>query len=361
MRLPLALLALALLSACSEAPPPSAPPRAVLVQSAPSEAVETTRVYAGDVRARHESDLAFRVGGKLVERRVDAGSRVRAGEVLMRIDPQDVELAAAAARAQRAAAEADLALAVAELRRGAELREAGFISESALDARRTAKEAAEARLRQARAQAAAAANQAEYSTLRADHDGIVLEIGAEVGQVLAAGQPALRLARHGEREVQIHVPESRIREVSPGQAAMVRPWSDARQGFAATVREVAPAADPATRTYAVRVRVADAADALPLGATAHVVFPSRTNSERLLPLTAVTAIDGRSVVWVVDAQSRVTPVEVEVRGLREDGVLVGAGLDPGARIVIAGVHRLVPGETVRAVTDRAPVALDLSR
>ena len=353
---------LAALAGCSEAPPADKPPRAVLVQTvsdAPDAA--TLNVYTGEVRARFETDLAFRIGGKIVERRVDVGERVRGGQVLARLDPQDVRLAVNAAAARVAAAEADLAFARTELERSESLRARNFISGSALDSRRTAVQAAEARLREARAEAATAGNQAEYAALSAGHDGVVVAAPAEAGEVVAAGQAVLRVARLDEREVLIHVPESRIAALAVGDRALVRLWSAPRREYAGSVREIAPAADPATRSYAVRIGVADADEALSLGATATVAFASPSDAQAVLPLPALTRIDGAEVVWVVDEASQVQPLRVEAGEFRENGVVIRSGLPAGARVVVAGVHRLVEGETVRPVDEAGPVMLDAAR
>jgi len=355
--LPLAVV----LAACSGPPPAEKPPRTVLVHAVAPHSATSLQVYTGEVRARHETDLAFRIGGKLVERSVDVGARVVPGQVLARLDPQDVRLAANAAAAQVAAAEADVALARAEFVRSEDLRARNFLSASALDARRTALDAAKARLRQARAQAASAGNQAQYATLAADGAGIVTATPAEGGQVVSAGQPVVRLARTDEREVLIHVPESRIREIAVGAAAVVHPWAEPARRYAAQVREIAPAADAMTRSYALRVSVAAGDEALPLGATASVAFAAPLDAQAVLPLPAVTRIDGKPVVWVVDARSQVHPQPVETGPYRDDGVVIRAGLAPGTRVVVAGVHRLVAGETVRVADAAAPVALDIAR
>lgn len=356
------LASAALLAACSAPSTEVPPPPAVMVRSiATPRAVTGAQVYTGEVRPRIETDLGFRVGGKILQRPVDVGARVRRGELLAVLDPQDARLAAGAAAAGQAAAAADLALAQAEFKRASELRERNFISVSALDARRTALQAAEARLRQARAQAATALNQTDYTRLLADADGVVTSVAAEPGQVVAAGQPVLRVARPGEREVLIHVPESRVRDFAPGAAAVVRSWMAPERTYPARVREVAPAADSATRTYALRISVPGADDALPLGATASVAFVAAEADGVLLPLPAVTKIGNRARVWVVDAQDAVQPIVVDVGAWREDGAVVRGGLPPDARVVVAGVHKLVEGTTVRPVEEGAPVSLDVKR
>lgn len=359
--LAMALMAM-VLAACSEPQVLEQVPRAVLVRSlASDEMVAQANVYVGEVQARFESDLAFRIGGKLIERHVDTGAQVQRGQVLARLDPRDVELAASAAQAQLAAAVADLALARAELKRSEDLHDSGFISASALDVRRTAVQANEARMHQARAQAAAAGNQADYAVLRSDRDGVVVAALVDAGQVIAAGQAVLRIAQLHEREIVIHVPESRVRAYSNGQVATVRPWAVEDKEYPALVREIAPAADTATRSYAVRVSVPAADDGLPLGATASVVFASTQAPQIVLPMAAVTAIDGEATVWVVDAASRVQPLKVSMGMMRENGVVILSGLPVEARVVVAGVHQLIAGELVRPVAAAAPVALDVKR
>lgn len=348
-------------AACARAPEPEATPRAVLVRSVGHGVEGAAAVLTGEVRARHEAELAFRVGGKLLERRVDLGAAVARGDLLGRIDPQDVELAAAAARAAVAAAESDLTLARVEYDRARSLRDRNFISGSALDSRAATRQAAEARLAQARAQAASAGNQAAYASLRADADGVVTAVLAEPGQVLAAGQGVLRVARQGEREVLIFVPESRVRQMTVGAPVEVRPWAEAGRRYPGRVREVAAAADATTRTYALRVSVPGADEALPLGATAAVLFPGDGAGQTLLPLPAVTRQGDSASVWVVDGEGVAHPRPVEVAAFREDGVLVKGGLEPGERVVVAGVHTLAPGQTVRAMDEAAPVALDVKR
>jgi membrane fusion protein, multidrug efflux system len=348
-------------AACTKAPEPAAPPRAVLVTTVGQAKVGSMALLSGEVRARHEVDLAFQVGGKLVERRVDAGASVKKGQVLGRIDPQDVNQAAAAARAAVTAAESDLSWARVELERARELRARNFVSASVLDERTAGFKAAEARLTQARAQAGVAGNQATYATLLADAGGIVTSVLAEPGQVVGAGQAVLRVAHQGEREILVFLPESRRRELAVGNPAEIRPWAASDRSYLGRVREVAPAADAATRTYAVRVSVPTADEALPLGATAVVLFAGTSSGEFLLPLPAVSRQGNATSVWVVNDEGVVQPRPVDVAGYREDGVLVRGGLTPADRVVVAGVHTLVPGQKVRPVDQSAPVALDVKR
>ncbi|WP_374603414.1 efflux RND transporter periplasmic adaptor subunit [Niveibacterium sp.] len=349
------------LAACSHEAPPQPAPRAAVVRTVGLGDTAQLAVYAGEVRARHEIDLAFRVGGKVLERNVTLGSRVKKGDLLARIDPQDVELNAEAAKAQVVAASADLALAKAEFDRSKALSDQHFISGSVLDQKRAALLAAQARLQQARAQADVASNQSGYSRLVADRDGAITATPVEAGQVVAAGQTVLRIAASNEREVLIYVPEQRIAGIKTGTPVGVRPWAAQDQVFEGAVREVAAAADTTTRTYAVRISVPRADDKLALGATAAVAFPTQQKSSIVLPHGALIQKSGAPSVWVVSADGTLQPRSVKVGAWREDGALIESGLANGDRVVVVGAHRLAAGDKVKPVPDNTPVALDSQR
>lgn len=339
------------LAACSRPAPPPEPPRAVLAQVVSAGAAGTRDVYSGEVRARHEADLGFRVPGKLVARLVDAGARVKRGQALARLDPQDAKLAEQSARAQLAQAESDHTLARAELDRHADLLAKKFISASAFDAKQAAYNAAIARFDQARAQAALSANQSAYTTLAADADGVVVTVAADPGQVLAAGQPVLRLAHDGEKEVVINAPEGQVARFRPGDAVAISLWAEPGKPFRGRVREVAGGADPATRTYAVRVTAIDAPAATQLGMTANVAFPPGAQPALVvLPLGALAKQGEQPVVWTVDAATKqVRARPVKLGPYREDGVAIAEGLAGGELVVVAGAHKLRAGETVRVL------------
>ena len=347
-----AILAALVLAACGNGKVAPEPVRPVLTQTIVPGAASTRDVYAGEVRARHESDVAFRVGGKLVARPVDAGARVTRGQLLARLDPEDAQLAASAAAAQLASAESEASLARAEAERHADLLAKGFISQSAFDVKQNAANAARARLEQARSQAAISTNQAQYTTLVADADGVVVSVAAEPGQVLAPGQPVLRLAQAGEKEVVVNAPESQLARFRPGNAVAITLWSESGRIFAGRIREIAGGADPVTRTYAARVSILNPPPEAQLGMTANVVFASGSDASLvLLPMSAL-ARDGKddAAVWVVDPKtSQVKLRRVTVGQFREDGVTITAGLHPGDIVVTAGVHKLRENQVVRHV------------
>ncbi|PLK49152.1 efflux RND transporter periplasmic adaptor subunit [Uliginosibacterium sp. TH139] len=365
MRSTIFLIASALtLSACHKAPPPQAAPQAAVVIRAGSAAGVNTLAYAGEVRSRYEADLAFRVAGKLLERRVNLGDTVRKGQVLARLDPADLGLSAKSAEAQLAAAEADLALAKADYERAQHLFAQKFLSVSAVDARRSQFDAAQARRQQALAAREVAQNQLGYAQLVAERDGVITAAPIEVGQVLAAGQLVLRIADPAQREVLVWIPESRVAGLKPGQVAQVQAWSAPDKLYSGVLRELAASADASTRTYAARISVTAPDEHLGLGSTAAAGFvlpiPAGANIE--LPLAAVIRGDGgKGRVWIVDEQDQVQPREVEVAAWGDEKVRLTGGVKPGERVVTVGAHALSAGLKVRPVEQGAPVVLDVKR
>lgn len=294
-------------------------------------------VYSGEIRARHETDLAFRIGGKIVAREVEVGEAVKPGAILARLDPDDVKLRLAEAEAQYVPAEA-------EVKRYRDLRAKNFISQSALDAKESA-------FRAARAQFDLARNQDAYAVLRADRAGVVTMIAAEAGQVVAAGQPVMRVARLGELEVVISVSENRLKAFQSAKGVTVTLLSAPGKHYAGRVRELSPAADAATRTFTARISVPDADADVRLGMSASVQLGAGGENVFVVPQSALTRIDGKPTVWVVDAKAQtVAPRVVAVAEFgSNDRVAVTGGLRPGELVVTVGVHKLLPGQKVRPV------------
>lgn len=298
--------------------------------------------YTGVVRARIESDLGFRVGGKIVERLVDPGQRVRRGQALMRLDVTDLGLAASAAADRLRAAQAEATRAAAEEARLRRLVEAGAVSRSAYEAALAAAQSARANLSAASAGADEAANQRGYATLLADADGVVTDVLAQPGQVVSAGAPIVRLARAGAREAAVAVPEPQVATLPRVGHAILY---GSNRPLAARLREVAGAADPQTRTYDARFTLADAD--LPLGATVTVELPRMGASRLSVPLSALHDAGGGPGVWVVRS-GRVTLRRVQLAALGEETASIAPGaLSPGERIVALGAHLLREGQPVR--------------
>jgi RND family efflux transporter MFP subunit len=343
-------LAVALaLAGCAKAPVTEEPVRPVVAMQVQPGSGESRDVYSGDVRARYEADVAFRVGGKIVARLADAGSAVKKGQVLARLDAEDARLAAHASAGQLAAAESEFTHARAELARYQELLDKKFISASAFDAKQNAYNAAKGRLEQARSQSAISSNQASYTTLVADADGIVMSVSAEPGQVVASGQPVMKLARAGEKEIVVNAPESQLDRFKVGQPVGITLWSDPGKVIAGRIREIAGSADPVTRTYLVRVAALDAPADVRLGMSANVhLRTDAAQAQVLVPLTAIARTRDDPAVWIVDpATKQVQLRPVIVAQFREDGAAIASGLAPGEWVVTAGVHKLQPNQVVR--------------
>ncbi len=341
-------LALAALSACSKHPAAPEPVRAVKVIAVGEQALQSQALYAGELRARVETRLGFRVGGKLSERTVDVGQRVAAGQLLAAIDPQDYRLSAQAAQAQLAAAQTQREVALADHKRFESLQAQGFISGAELERRQASLQAAEAALVQARSQAQAQGNQLGYARLQATAAGVVTALEAEVGQVITAGQPVVRLAHDGPRDAVFHVPEQAIALFKVGLPMQAR-LPGQEQPLQGRVREVGASADPVTRTFAVKLALADS-ERLPLGATVHVQAPAQTGAAAqalLLPTTALHQDGQGTAVWVLDeASMTVRPQAVTLGPVQADRVAIATGLTAGQKVVVAGVHVLSPGQKV---------------
>lgn len=325
--------------------------RPAIVARPQPAAAESGTLYSGDVKARYESALGFRVGGKIRQRHVDVGAHVKAGDLIAELDPQDLHLQASSAKAALAAAEADLATAKSERARYEALRGKNFVSETQFDAVDNRLKAASARATEARAALNVAQNQAGYSELRADHDGVITTIVVDAGQVVAPGQSIATLARDGEREIEISVPESRIAEYRKEQPATIELWAEAGKHLSGILREIAPEADATTRTYRVRVALGDDAGSAKLGQTARVFFNgSDTQSAQVIPLAALYEHEGKPAVWVLDTKTRQVHIKpVTVGAYREQGVVLKDGLNGQDWIVAAGVHKLREGQSINPV------------
>ncbi len=358
--LPLALpVGLAfLLSACGheEGPQVSVRP-AMVVQPEPSaQAMES---FPGEVRARYEPELAFRIGGKVSRRLVEEGQRVKADQPLAELDPQDVRLQLEATRAQVTAAEANLSLVRAERDRYKTLMDRQMVSRSAYDNSENLYRSGEARLKQIKAEFNVSTNQASYAVLRAPQDGVVAKRAVEVGQVVAAGQTVFTLATDGEREVLISLPEQSFGRFKVGQAVTVELWTQPDQRFTGRIRELSPAADPKSRTFAARIAFTAGKVPAELGQSARVFIQTADVISLSVPLSAVTAENGATYVWVLGANNTLKKVPVRVGAFGEKTVPVLEGLNASDWVVAAGVHVLLEGQQVRPV-DRSNRVVNLA-
>lgn len=308
--------------------------------------------YSGEVRGRFESQLAFQVNGKIIRRNVDIGNTVKAGDILMQIDPIDVEQGANAAAAQLQAAESQFKLAKDNLDRFKALYDQKLMSQAEFDRYQNAYDSANALLRQAKAQNTRGANQLNYCNLYADGTGVVAGVNAETGQVVAAGQPVAVLVKGSEREIEINVPENRLADFNKIPQFKVTFWALPDTVIEGKLREVSPMADPLTRTYKARIRLLSPPASVKLGMTATV---SQTASNGLsaiyIPLSAIYQSENNPGVWII--RHRIAtwkPVQLGPFG-DGDQVQVLEGLQAGEIIVTAGVHKLREGEKVRTGDD----------
>jgi membrane fusion protein, multidrug efflux system len=357
----IALGVLLMVSACSKPATPPEPVRAVKVVKVAATGMEASTEYSGEVRARVESRLGFRVAGKLIKRQAEVGQRVKVGQVLAQIDPQDYKLAADAARAGVTAAATNRDLADADFKRFQALKDQNFISGAELERRQATLKAAQAQLEQAQVQLKSQGNQAGYATLVADVAGIITAVEAEQGQVVSAGTPVVRIAQDGPRDVVFNVPEDRVRQWTVGTEVSIRRWADTSQTTGQTtgrIREIAASADPITRTFPIKVSV-DAAQAPAIGSTVAVQPPSSMAGVQAikLPTSALFQQGQASYVWVLDSASmtvKSTPVQIATADGNQ--AVIAAGLTPGMLVVSAGVHVLSPDQKVTIFTEKTATA-----
>jgi membrane fusion protein, multidrug efflux system len=316
-----------------------------------------TLTYSGVVRPRIESAIGFRVAGKIVQRFVNVGDRVEANQVIARLDDTDLKLAENSAKAAVAAARSRRNVASDNLERGKTLLPKAIIAQAAYDTRRNEMDAAVAALDSAEAQLRQATNAVEYATLKADKAGIVTGVMGEPGQVVSAGQTIIMLAHAEETEIAVAVPEQDAGHLTIGQRAKITLWAGPPISLEGRIREIAGQADPASRTYTVRITVSGAPQIMRLGMTASVALEMDDEAAGVVvPLTALTESEGGPVVFVVDPLNEaVRKTPVSMGGIAEDGVKIVDGLHAGDVVVTAGVQFLRDGMLVRLPDERQHV------
>ncbi|OHC45938.1 MAG: efflux transporter periplasmic adaptor subunit [Pseudomonadales bacterium RIFCSPLOWO2_02_FULL_63_210] len=340
---------IALLAACGKGEPVEQSIRPAMVVQ-PQPATEMMDAYAGEVRARLEPELAFRIGGKVAKRLVEVGNHVRKDQPLAELDPQDVRLQLEAMRAQVAAAEANLQLVKAERDRYKTLLGRNLVSRSQYDNAENLYRSGMARLKQVKAEFEVASNQAGYAVLRASQDGVIARRMVEVGQVVAAGQSVFILAVDGEREVSISLPEQAYERLKVGQPVAVELWSQPDQRFPGQIREISPSADAQSRTFAARVAFSAGEVPAELGQSARVFIAHNGEVPLSVPLSALSAEKGQPYVWVVDPEdSRLKRTPVRIGAYADSSVPVLDGLQAQDWVVAAGVQVLREGQQVRPV------------
>ncbi|MCP3397475.1 MULTISPECIES: efflux RND transporter periplasmic adaptor subunit [unclassified Bradyrhizobium] len=346
----LALMAAAL-GGCNDTVAEKAePPRPVLVATAHYDSETPERSFVGTVRPRIESDLGFRVAGKVAKRLVEVGQTVEVGQPLATLDEVDLKLQAEQSVAEQTAATGVLAQAAAAEQRAKDLKAKGWTTDAQMDSSRAAADEARARLNRAERSVELTKNSLSYATLVADARGVVTATLIEPGQVVAAGQASIRVARFAEKEAVVAIPETLVGRAKSGVASVTL-WSEPDKKYAARLREIAPAADPATRTYLAKFSLPEADDKVALGMTATLTL-SDAATERVarLPLSALFNEGGKPSFYVVDDNGSVTLKPVVVKSYESNDVIITSGVDEGAKIVALGVQKLDPGQRVRIVS-----------
>lgn len=342
-----------LLTACSPKPAAQSAIRPALVERVQPAKDTRSASYTGEIHARYETRLSFRVGGKVVERLVAQGEQVKKGQVLARLDATDIRLTAEAAQSDLEASREQHAQARRQYKRARALLKDHSISQSLYDKRKAKLDITSAQLKRARKHLATQQNRLRYTKLRTDHAGTITRVRVESGQVVSAGQPVFDFARSGERELWVAVPESRIDTVSRGESVEITFWAVPEVRIQGRVRSVASDTDPRTATYQVRITLLDPPDSLRLGMSATAHFRDRVDGRVIrLPMTSLYHSGGKPAVWVVDeATGKVTLQPVSILRYAVDDAILAAdeGLQAGALVVTKGVTKLHPGERVKPI------------
>src|SRR5258707_1499099 len=348
-----AMLALAViaLTGCNDTVAQKATPgRPVLVATVHYEAETPERSFVSPIKPRTETDMGFRVPGKVANRLVEDGQPVDVGQPLAPLDEIDLKLQAEQAEAEFRAATGVLAQAAASEQRAKDLRAKGWTTDAQMDQSRAAADEARARLNRAERSVELTKNSLSYATLLADTRGVVTATLIDAGQVVASGQTAIRVARFAEKEAVVAIPETLVGRAKDGTASVTL-WSEPDKKYAAKLREIAPAADPATRTYLAKFSLPDAGETVSLGMTATLTLadPATTRVARL-PLSALFSQGGGPSLYIVDAKSDVALEPLTVKSYETNRVVISDGVDEGAKVVALGVQKLDPAQKVRVVS-----------
>jgi RND family efflux transporter MFP subunit len=346
----LAMLAVSLAGCNDQVAQKATPGRPVLVATVHYEAESPSRSFVGTIKPRIETDMGFRVPGKVAKRLVEVGQTVDVGQPLATLDEVDLKLQAEQAEAELNAATGVLAQAAAAEQRAKDLRAKGWATDAALDSAKAAGDEARARLNRAERSVELTKNSLSYATLEADTRGVVTATLIEPGQVVASGQTAIRVARFGEKEAVVAIPETLLGRAKEGKAT-VSLWSEPNKTYAAKLREVAPSADPATRTYLAKFSLPDADDRVSLGMTATLTLSDpETQRVARLPLSALFSEGGDPSLYVVDTSGEVALKPVAVKSYGSNDVVISGGVEEGAKVVVLGVQKLDPAQKVRVVS-----------
>jgi RND family efflux transporter MFP subunit len=346
----LAFLAVALAGCNERVAEKPAPSRPVLVATAHYEAETPERSFVGTIKPRIEADMGFRVPGKVAKRLVEVGQTVEIGQPLATLDEIDLKLQAEQAVAEFTAATGVLAQAAASEQRARDLRAKGWTTDAQMDTARAAADEARARLNRAERSVDLTKNSLSYATLAADARGVVTATLIEPGQVVAAGQTAIRVARFAEKEAVVAIPETLVERAKTGSASVTL-WSEPNKKYIAKLREISPSADPATRTYLAKFSLPDVGDRVELGMTATLTLcDQKTSRVARLPLSALYDAGDKPSFFVVDDAGNISLKPVTIKAYESNDVVISGGVDEGAKVVVLGVQKLDPAQKVRVVS-----------
>jgi len=346
----IALLAFTLVGCNEKVAQKAEPGRPVLVATVHYDAESPERSFVGTIRPRIETDMGFRVPGKVAKRLVEVGQTVELGQPLATLDEVDLKLQAEQAQAEFSASTGVLAQAAASEQRAKDLRAKGWTTDAQMDQAKAAADEARARFNRAERSVELTRNSLSYATLVADTRGVVTATLIDAGQVVASGQTAIRVARFAEKEAVVAIPETLLGRAKDG-AASVTLWSEPDKKYAAKLREIAPAADPATRTYLAKFSLPDAGDKVSLGMTATLTLADPlTERVARVPLSALFSQGGDPSLYIVDAAGDVALKSVIVKSYESNDVVITSGVDEGAKVVVLGVQKLDPAQKVRVVS-----------
>lgn len=342
------LLISALLSACNEVEVVDKPIRPAQTWTVNSELLPEKTVYSGNIHARYEVDLAFRVNGKVTSRYVDVGDYVQQGQMLAELDKEDLNLNIKSAQANLQAAKSEMINTESELKRTQGLFDKQFISKAVLDMANNRYKTAKSQVKAAQAQLTLVKNQAQYSVLKAATSGVVTRIDLEIGQVVSVGQPVIHIAQKNGYESHIQVGEQAIKGMKEGMPVKVALWVEDEEWFDGKIREISPAAT-SNRTWLVKVTLLNPPEGLKLGMTSKVGLENNSNKMLAwIPATALYQQDSQPAVWLVQDDNQVSLHTVKLEKHLMNGVLI-AGLDNGSRVVAAGVNRLYDGQEIKPI------------
>jgi RND family efflux transporter MFP subunit len=346
----LAMLAIALAGCDDKVAEKEAVGRPVLVATVHYEAESPERSFVGTIKPRIETDMGFRVPGKVAKRLVEVGQTVDVGQPLAMLDEVDLKLQAEQAEAEFRAATGVLAQAGASEQRARDLRAKGWTTDAQMDQARAAAEEARARLNRAERSVELTRNSLSYATLVADTRGVVTATLIDAGQVVASGQTAIRVARFAEKEAVVAIPETLVGRAKEGVASVTL-WSEPNKKYAAKLREIAPAADPATRTYLAKFSLPGAGETVSLGMTATLTLADpATERVARLPLSALYSQGGDPSLYIVEDKGEVSLKPVTVKSYESKNVVISGGVDEGSKVVVLGVQKLDPAQKVRIVS-----------